>query len=59
MEQSLHDLPLGFSMALAQNPEAFRQFGELTEAQQNELIRKAHAVHSKTEMQVLISGILS
>ena len=56
MEQSLHDLPLGFSMALAQNPEAFRQFGELTEAQQNELIRKAHA---KTEMQALISGILS
>lgn len=50
-------LPLGFGFALAQNPEAMKAFSGLTEAQQAEILQKAHAVSSKDEMQTLVNRL--
>ncbi|NCC66623.1 MAG: hypothetical protein EOM14_00315 [Clostridia bacterium] len=52
-----HELPLGFGMALAQNPDAMKIFSNLTESKQSEILQKAHAVKSKNEMQSLVSNL--
>lgn len=51
------ELPLGFGMALAQNEEAMRKFETLSEAEKQSILRQAHNVSSKREMQRLVSGI--
>lgn len=55
MEQN--KLPLGFSFALAQNPEAMKVFSTLSEKQQQEILRKTQAVSSKDEMQALVNRL--
>ena len=55
MEQN--KLPLGFSFALAQNPEAMKVFSNLSEKQQQEILRKTQTVSSKSEMQVLVDRL--
>jgi len=52
-----NDLPLGFSFALAQNPDAMKHFMELPETQQSEILQKAHQVSSKREMQSLVNDL--
>lgn len=51
------ELPLGFGMALAQNEAAMKKFESLTEAEKQSVLEQAHHVHSKHEMQQLVSGI--
>ena len=51
------DLPLGFSFALAQNPNAMKAFSNLSPTKQTEVLQKARAVSSKDEMQSLVSGL--
>lgn len=51
------DLPLGFAFALAQNPDAMKQFSSLTEAGQAEVLQRAHGVASKKEMQSLVNDL--
>ena len=51
------DLPLGFCFALAQNPDAMQYFSRLSDADQSEILKKAHAVSSKAEMHELVSGL--
>lgn len=55
MEKS--ELPLGFSFALAMNPEAMKCFSGLSQARQADIVRKARAVTSKSEMQALVNGL--
>lgn len=55
MEQN--KLPLGFSFALAQNPEAMKVFSTLSEKQQQEILRKTQAVSSNDEMQALVNRL--
>lgn len=59
MNQSIGfpDLPLGFSMALAQNPQALSRFAELTDSQRRTVIARTHAVGSKKEMQALVASL--
>jgi len=52
-----NDLPLGFSFALAQNPDAMMKFAALSKDRQAEILQRAHAVTSKDEMQSLISRL--
>lgn len=44
------DIPLGFHMALMQNPEAMRYFSNLPDAQKQATIDGTHAIQSKEEM---------
>lgn len=52
-----NDLPLGFGFALAQNPDAMKTFSNLSEEKQSEILRRAHGVASKAEMQSLVSEL--
>ncbi len=52
-----NNLPLGFSFALAQNPDAMRIFANMSEARQAEILQKAHSVSSKDEMQSLVNNL--
>ncbi|MBQ2943652.1 MAG: hypothetical protein IJD93_02995 [Ruminococcus sp.] len=53
------ELPVGFSMALAQNPEAMQKFASLSEDKQQAIINGTHAVSSKKEMHRYIENIKS
>lgn len=53
----IHELPLGFGFALAQNPEAMRAYTGMTREQQSQVLEKAHSVSSKREMQALVKGL--
>ena len=55
MEQN--KLPLGFSCALAQNPQAMQVFANLSETKRQEILQKTHAVSSKDEMQELVDRL--
>ncbi|MGE4353642.1 MAG: hypothetical protein AB7D36_06125 [Oscillospiraceae bacterium] len=57
MVNPLRDLPMGFGMALAQNPEAMQKFSTMTDSEQQAILAKTHAVNSKEEMQELVSHI--
>ena len=50
-------LPLGFSFALAQNPEAMLKFSNLPESKRSEILQQAHAISSKDEMQSLVNDL--
>ncbi|MCD8026672.1 MAG: hypothetical protein LUF33_07040 [Clostridiales bacterium] len=50
-------VPLGFTMALAQNLPAMKVFANLPESQQQRCIDRAHFADSKEEMQRLVSDI--
>jgi len=44
-------------MALAQNEAAMHRFENLTETEKQSILQQAHSVHSKAEMQQLVSGL--
>lgn len=52
-----NNLPLGFSFALAQNPEAMKAFSNFPEEKQTEILNRAKNVASKSEMQTLVNGM--
>lgn len=54
-----NDLPLGFSFALAQNPDAMQRFSNLPKSKQSEILQRAHRVSSKDEMQALVNGLFA
>lgn len=51
------ELPLGLGMALAQHPDAMARFTAMSEAEQYAILQAAHNVHSKKEMQNLVSQL--
>lgn len=51
---SPQDIPLGLSMAMAQNTLAFDTFAKLTPEQKKQLIRDSHNAHSPREMQQFV-----
>ena len=53
-----HDeMPMGFSMALAQNPEAMQKFAMLSEDKKKQIIDGTHSVKSKQEMHEYVNKI--
>ncbi len=54
-----NEMPIGFSMALAQNPEAMQKFAMLSEKEKQEIIAGTHRVQSKEEMHRYVNRILS
>ncbi|MBQ8208829.1 MAG: hypothetical protein IJZ89_08870 [Clostridia bacterium] len=53
------ELPVGFSMALAQNPEAMQKFAMLSEDKKQQIIAGTHSVRSKEEMHRYVNGLVS
>lgn len=53
----LSELPMGFGMALVQQPDAMQRFATMSQAQKEEILAKVKTVQSKKEMQSLVSSI--
>ena len=51
------EVPLGFSMALAQNPLALQKFAMLSEEKKKQIIDGTHSVKSRQEMHEYVNKI--
>ncbi len=51
------EIPVGFSMALAQNPEAMEKFANLSEDIKQKIIDGTHTVNSRQEMHRYVDNI--
>lgn len=51
------EMPVGFAMALAMNPDAMQKFAELSEEQKQEIIEGTHAVRSRDEMHQYVDSL--
>ena len=52
------DVPLGFGMALAQNPDAMDAFSALTEPQRRQVLDKSRRIRSKAEMRSYVDSLV-
>ena len=52
-------LPIGFSMALAQNEAALNRFGTMTESEKQAILSRAHGARSEREMEQIVSSLVS
>lgn len=52
------EMPVGFAMALAMNPEAMQKFATLSEAQKKEIIEGTHTVKSRDEMHQYVNSLV-
>lgn len=53
----LSGLPMGFSMALAQNEKALNCFSNMSEQQKKDVIDKTHSIQSKKEMKMFVNNL--
>ncbi len=53
------DMPVGFAMALAMNPEAMQKFALLSEDKKQEIIAGTQSVRSKEEMHRYVNSLVS
>ena len=53
------EMPVGFAMALAMNPEAMQKFGTLSEEQKQQIIAGTHAVKSRDEMRHYVDSLIN
>lgn len=53
------EMPMGFSMALAQNPETMQKFAMLSEDKKRQIIDGKHSVKSKQEMHEYVNKIIT
>ena len=51
------ELPLGFGMALAQNPRAMAHFSRQTEEKQEEILAHTHSIRSRNEMHAYVQSL--
>ncbi len=58
VKMEYNELPLGFAMALAQNPKAMQKFSNFSEEQKKEIINGTHNMHSKEEMQQYVNSLV-
>lgn len=52
-----NELPIGFGIALAQNPQAMKRFSALGEAEKIKIIKGTHLIKSKEEMRKYVADI--
>ncbi len=53
------EMPVGFAMALAMNPEAMQKFGTLSEEQKQQIIAGTHTVKSRDEMRRYVDSLVN
>lgn len=51
------ELPIGFTMELAQHSDQLNQFSHMSRAEQKQIIHKAQNVQSREEMRNLVESI--
>ena len=51
------EMPVGFPMALAQNPDAMQKFAMLSEDKKRQTIDGTHSVKSKQEMHEFVNNL--
>ncbi len=51
------EMPVGFSMALAQNPEAMQKFAMMSEDKKKQIIDGTHSIKSKQEMHEYVNKL--
>ncbi len=54
-----NEMPVGFAMALAMNPQAMHKFATLSEEQKQAIIDGTHAVKSKNEMHQYVDSLVN
>lgn len=54
-----NEMPMGFAMALAMNPDAMQKFGTLSEEQQQAIIAGTQTVKSKAEMHRYVNSLVN
>ena len=52
-----YKVPIGFGMALAQDTAAMNHYAQMTEAQKQDVLNKAHNVRSEREMYNLVASL--
>lgn len=52
-----YEMPVGFSMALALNPEAMEKFAMLDETQKQQILDGTHSIKSKEEMHEYVNKL--
>ncbi|WRS26165.1 hypothetical protein U6B65_07305 [Oscillospiraceae bacterium MB08-C2-2] len=52
------DIPVGLTMALAQNLNALNKFSHMDAPQKEQFVQGAHQVNSKEEMQAYVNNLL-
>ena len=52
-----YKVPIGFGLALSANTAAMNSYAHLTEDQKQEVLDKAHNVHSEQEMYSLVASL--
>ena len=52
-----YKVPIGFGMALAVNETAMNAYSKMTEAQKQDILKKAHNVRSEKEMHDLVNSL--
>ncbi len=53
-----NEMPVGFAMALAMNPDAMQRFAALGEAQKQQIIAGVHGIKSKEEMHRYVDSLV-
>lgn len=51
------DLPLGFGMALAQQPKAMEHFVNMSDTEKSKILSDIHNIKSKEEMKIFVSKL--
>ena len=57
MDKDKKELPLGFGMALAQDPKAMRYFASLSPMQQERVLTQIHTIGTKQEMRHFVASM--
>ena len=52
-----HQVPVGFGLALSANTAAMKRYGNMSKEQQQDILRKAHRLHSQQEMYTLVANL--
>ncbi len=53
-----YQVPIGFGMALAMNPNALNAYSALNEEQKQAILDKAHSARSQQEMHQIVNSII-
>ena len=51
------EIPIGLSMAFAENLHAMNRFSQMTEDEQRDVLRRSRQANSKQEMRALVSEL--
>lgn len=54
-QDPMSELPMGFGMALMQDPQAMEWFSALSAAGQQAILERTHSIRSKEEMRAFVS----